>query len=89
MKRTLMSLSEELLYILKKNYENKVFVRKIIFDAKINPDDVTLEDVEGLSILEPFGIGNEKPEFLMMGAKISAIRRIGQDGGSRENEGER
>lgn len=76
------------LYI-EKNYENEVFVRKIIFDAKINPDDVTLEDVEGLSVLEPFGIGNEKPEFLMMGAKISAIRRIGQDGGSRENEGER
>lgn len=50
---------------------------------------MTLEEVEGLSILEPFGIGNEKPEFLMMGAKISAIRRIGQDGGSRENEGER
>lgn len=67
------------LYI-EKNYENEVFVRKIIFDAKINPDDVTLEDVEGLSVLEPFGIGNEKPEFLMMGAKISAIRRIGQDG---------
>lgn len=42
-------------------------------DKILNPNDITLENVKGLSILEPFGEGNQEPTFLIMNAKVLDI----------------
>lgn len=42
------------------------------------PADVTAEEVEALSALEPFGAGNPRPVFALLGATVDAIQSVGQ-----------
>lgn len=49
-------------------------------DALIRrPDCICLEEVEELSRLEPYGAGNERPVFILPGAKIDALQNVGQN----------
>ena len=49
-------------------------------DAVIRrPDCICLEEVEELSRLEPYGAGNERPVFILPGAKIDALQNVGQN----------
>lgn len=41
---------------------------------------LTVEGVEGLDMLEPFGAGNPKPVFLLSRANLIAMDEVGQDG---------
>jgi len=43
-------------------------------DAEILPEDVTLETVELISSLEPFGMGNPRPLFVMRGVQALESR---------------
>ena len=43
------------------------------------PEDVTLEEMEELSRLEPYGAGNERPVFLLPGAKVESVQNVGQN----------
>ncbi len=65
---------------IKEKYSNDVFVRKIEYDVEIDPSRVTLDDVEGLSILEPYGEANPHPVFYVRKAELTGIRRIGAEG---------
>ncbi len=42
-----------------------------------NVDLLTLEGVEGLDMLEPFGAGNPKPVFSLTGCTVSALSEVG------------
>lgn len=44
-----------------------------------NPDCITLEEMEALSRLEPYGSGNERPVFALMGARIETMQSVGQN----------
>ena len=47
-------------------------------DAKINdPELLTQEGVESLSLLEPFGAGNPKPVFVLSGVTIQSMFEVG------------
>ncbi|MDE7364812.1 MAG: single-stranded-DNA-specific exonuclease RecJ [Ruminococcus sp.] len=48
-------------------------------DVTVTPDELTVENVQELEILEPYGEGNEKPNFLIENARILNI--IGLSGG--------
>ena len=49
-------------------------------DAVIRrPDCICLEEVEELSRLEPYGAGNERPVFILPGAKVDALQNVGQN----------
>ncbi|MCI8419210.1 MAG: single-stranded-DNA-specific exonuclease RecJ [Oscillospiraceae bacterium] len=49
-------------------------------DALIRrPDCICLEEVEELSRLEPYGAGNERPVFILPGAKVDALQNVGQN----------
>lgn len=41
---------------------------------------LTVEEVEGLDALEPFGAGNPKPVFLLSGANLLAMDEVGAEG---------
>ncbi len=42
-------------------------------DAPLTPAELTIENVEGLNALEPFGAGNEKPLFYIENAVITEV----------------
>ena len=48
-------------------------------DAAIsNPADMTLEQVDQLSQLEPYGAGNPRPVFALLGATVDSVQSVGQ-----------
>ena len=54
-------------------------VSSLEVDAAITcPADVTLDQVELLSQLEPYGAGNPRPVFALLGATVDAIQSVGQ-----------
>jgi single-stranded-DNA-specific exonuclease len=42
-------------------------------DCEITPNDITIESAKALNILEPYGVGNATPIFLLKGSKIVNI----------------
>ena len=49
-------------------------------DAAItHPGDVTLEELESLSVLEPYGSGNARPVFCLLGATLLRMQNVGQN----------
>ena len=54
-------------------------VPSLEIDAPIvNPSDITLEEVDCLSVLEPYGSGNPRPVFALLGATVDSIQPVGQ-----------
>lgn len=53
-------------------------IPEIQIDEKIQLQDISIKDVEELSLLEPFGEGNRVPLFQMSGVKISSIRALSE-----------
>jgi len=54
-------------------------VSSLEIDAAItSPGEVTLEQVEHLSQLEPYGAGNPRPVFALLGATVDAVQSVGQ-----------
>jgi len=44
----------------------------------IDDNDLSIENIESLALLEPFGIANEEPLFIMKDVKISQIYQLSQ-----------
>ncbi len=47
--------------------------------ALVQPGRVTLEEVEALDALEPFGAGNARPVFCLQGATLERAQNVGQN----------
>lgn len=55
-------------------------VSSLAIDVEIrDPEWVTLEEMESLSRLEPYGAGNERPVFAIMGARVESLQGVGQN----------
>jgi single-stranded-DNA-specific exonuclease len=54
------------------------FVPTVYIDARLEKNDVTVENVEQLSLLEPYGMGNPLPVFSYDNAKITLITTLGE-----------
>lgn len=72
------SLKEENLEELRKklneeasHMEEDVFVQKIKIDCELTPDLITLSLIEKLRCIEPYGMGNSKPKFLIRNFNIT------------------
>jgi single-stranded-DNA-specific exonuclease len=46
--------------------------------AILSPAEVTLDQVEHLELLEPYGAGNPRPVFALLGATVDTIQSVGQ-----------
>ena len=42
------------------------------------PGEISLEEVESLSMLEPYGAGNPRPVFALLGATVDTLQSVGQ-----------
>lgn len=49
---------------------------EISANMKLSPRDITVENVEGLQLLEPFGCGNEQPVFCIENAEVTEITAL-------------
>jgi len=58
-------------YALEKHPQMPAYVLRA--EKVLKPSDITVENVSGLSILEPFGQDNEKPYFAVAGAIIDEV----------------
>ncbi len=54
-------------------------------DYSLSPNQLTIENVQGLEVLQPFGCENEKPLFLIENAEITGIIPISNNIHSRIN----
>lgn len=55
-------------------------VSSLDIDVEIRrPEWVTLEEMEALSRLEPYGSGNDRPVFAIMGARVESMQSVGQN----------
>lgn len=48
-------------------------------DCRVAPEELTVAEVRGLSALEPFGMGNPQPVFLMNNVRVEEITPISHD----------
>lgn len=46
-------------------------------ETELNPEELTLESVQSIMQLEPFGMGNPKPQFLVSGFEVVETRPVG------------
>ncbi len=55
-------------------------VSSLEIDAVLaHPGRVTLEEVEALDLLEPYGAGNNRPVFCLQGATLERMQNVGQN----------
>ncbi len=52
------------------------FLKKVYIDASIPSFAVNNKNINELSLLEPFGAGNEKPSFAIVNAKIKSVKEL-------------
>lgn len=55
------------------------YIPLISVDMELQPQDITLELIDELTKLEPYGMGNSRPVFTLCGGTIEEIRPIGRD----------
>jgi single-stranded-DNA-specific exonuclease len=48
-------------------------------DAALQPEDITMETLGLISAMEPFGVDNVKPKFLISNTRILSIRTVGKE----------
>lgn len=74
------NLYDRLLILADQKLKVEDLVGKIRIDAKINLDQINFDFYAKLKKLEPFGMGNPRPVFMLEKVSVSNIRTIGQEG---------
>ena len=59
--------------------DDLIFQPKLLLDSNLNSNEISFENIEKLSMLEPFGCGNYEPLFWINGAEPTDVKRIGLD----------
>lgn len=54
--------------------------RTFVVDAELVKDDLAKRSVDSLEKLQPFGLGNGRPLFLLRDAQLRDMRKIGREG---------
>ena len=54
-------------------------ISETVVDSEINFNDISVEVVNELKLLEPFGIGNSSPQFLVKSTKVKYVKQVGKE----------
>ena len=79
-KHSIKEISAKINQIVFQELEGNSLKRKISIDAILKPNDLTIEFIEKLSILEPFGEGNRSCIFGMENVVLKKIDNMGNSG---------
>ena len=74
------ALRERLNEVFREKYGDECFRREMPYDLALPFGMWTEETLKLLGLLEPTGCGNPPPAFLLPGASIQSLRRVGRDG---------
>lgn len=55
------------------------FMKEVVVDCEVKPNDVSINTIEEINELEPFGIDNPAPKFIFMDGLIKNIRQVGMN----------
>ena len=55
------------------------YIPEVVIDKELQADDISLQLIQELSALEPYGMGNSRPVFALRDAVISECRPIGRN----------
>jgi len=72
-------LRKRLIQLAKQQLKEEDFIPIKKVDVSCKLEDITVEAIEQLQLLSPFGISNPKPIFLIENVHISNMKRIGAD----------
>jgi single-stranded-DNA-specific exonuclease len=67
-----------LLKFAENNWPEKQEEQILELDAKLSEEDLSMDRYDEVALLEPFGMGNPKPKFLVEDAKLISFRLVGQ-----------
>ena len=73
------ALRERMNRILREKIDKAVFVRTLDYDMEVPFRNWTEETLAELDLLEPTGYGNPAPVFMLSGAQVQSMRRVGRD----------
>ena len=60
--------------------DGKIPVSALDVDVVIHEtEDLTIEEINSLALLEPYGSGNARPVFALMGLKVESLQNVGQN----------
>jgi single-stranded-DNA-specific exonuclease len=59
-----------------KNYDEELFEKKVFYTDKLSLNQIQLSLLDDLQQLEPFGNGNEEPNFIFTDIKIESVKKI-------------
>jgi len=72
-------LRNRLIADINKQLEEKPLQPHLSLDTEITSEEISLETVHQLTSLEPFGMGNPAPKFLLKNLEVRQIRPVGKD----------
>jgi len=58
---------------------NEDMIPSLRVDALINQDEITMDFYQQLSLLEPYGMGNSRPNFILNNPKIKNVYSVGKN----------
>lgn len=73
------SFCENIIKYSNKDIPKEGLVKKIRVDAEVEISELTLGLCESIKKLEPFGMGNPRPTFLIRGAELEYLRFVGKE----------
>ncbi|MBR5231024.1 MAG: single-stranded-DNA-specific exonuclease RecJ [Clostridia bacterium] len=59
---------------------DRIPMPETVYDSEIELSEITVPFIESLSLLEPFGMGNPAPVYLLQNADVLSARAVGADG---------
>ena len=77
--KNISNLKKELFKVFEKKYSGVPFQKEILVETEILPHHVSLELLEKITKLKPYGNANPEPIFLIRKLKILSLRKIGSD----------
>jgi len=78
-RKNIPALREKLNRVIRESCDESVFIPRREYDLELPFRTWTPETLKELDLLEPTGCGNPPPVFLLSGASVQAMRRVGRD----------
>lgn len=71
---------QKILDYAERNLNDDDLQKQLVLDAELFAADISLQTCELLNKMEPFGVDNVKPKFLIKNMQVAGTRGVGKDG---------
>ena len=78
-KKNVPAFRRQLTEAVKKQLGDRIPMPETVYDSELSLKEITVPFIESLTALEPFGMQNPAPVYLLQGAEVLAARAVGAD----------